>query len=1291
MKPRQWLKWLWPGGPPLVRTDSTRSPSGTREEWDGVESVPTDAPVAQIFNLLYRRFATCGASFAQTARRVISTFGRLQIGDTAECNSALRSSRLAAFSCVSWFLLLVGNAHAATVADPAISPASGTVVPVSMSLSCATPDAVIRYTLDGSVPGVTSPVFYTNLVCTNLTMVRARAFKEGMDPSGTVFAYYVEPQTRTDMGYYRTVTNDAGRLQPLVSVTIAGASNVTCFTIEERLPAIVAPVEIDNDGQWLPALGVVRWGPYTNVPTVTVSYRIDGMAGSYTIGGIGWADGRWKFEPGDSTATILSGADVTSVPSAPTPVAAPVIAPLALQAEDASYGGGVAIATTNAGFNGTGFASFTNTGSFLQFNGVNGGVGGAATLSIRFALGASSRTGRIIVNGITNTITFSTTGTWTNWSLLTNRITLNGGVANTIRFESSGSGLANLDEITVNPDNGAAPVSVVMSCATPGAVIYYTLDGTLPTTASLLYAGPLSLPDAAVVRARAFKDGFAPSVATVANFAGPPAIGPAALSRSVLTNVLWAPVMNLGFTPGTGAVCQALEETVPGELTISSVSGDGVWSNGVIRWGPFFDTNGQAFSYQATGPSGSYTVQARWSRDGAGVDLGGTNLSIGSAGGGVVVPVKPSSLPAPVLTPTFSASLPVTVTITNAVAGVEIHYTTDGTTPGTNSPLYATGLNITSTTTLRARAFLPGCQASDAVVGYYGSATNDAGTWLEVVRTITENSTATPLITLTATPHGSVSACTVMEALPLGLAAFSTTRNPVWNETNRTLKWGPFTNEIAVMTYRVSGVAGSFVCDGQASMDGYPVAVTGQSNLVVGSAGGGYVVPVKPPKLPTPLLTPPNSTSLPVLVAASCAASGAELHYTLDGTTPTTNAALYSGTLQFTTTTTLRLRAFLSGWEASDSVVGYYQPPASATGLTVTRSITNSPGYAPLVKLTATPIGNVSAYTVTESVPYGITPFAATSAAVWNAANRTLKWGPFTNEVRVLSYQLSGVSASYVLSGDGSVDGFPVLVGGASNVVVNVGLMPDPAPPAVTLQPLSQPVATGSDLVLYVEAVGAPAPSYQWRKDGVGIDGATSQLFVRTNFQSADVGGYEVVVSNTVGVVTSQVAVVSMAAAQTRLVFGQVELDYYAGPTGSGRGTRTVTFKASKDDGTVLATWSLPLDFAPDGSHRYVADYTLGNVPIGATHLSAKTAWSLRKRLLIVLVGELAEVNFTASVALPSGDLNDSNIVDLGDYYTLAGSWGTSSPAADLDGNGWVDLDDYFLLASHWNEIGEPE
>jgi hypothetical protein len=53
----------------------------------------SDTPVAQIFNLLYRRFSTCEAR-DNRARKAVPEFCRLQFGDTAECNSALLCLRL---------------------------------------------------------------------------------------------------------------------------------------------------------------------------------------------------------------------------------------------------------------------------------------------------------------------------------------------------------------------------------------------------------------------------------------------------------------------------------------------------------------------------------------------------------------------------------------------------------------------------------------------------------------------------------------------------------------------------------------------------------------------------------------------------------------------------------------------------------------------------------------------------------------------------------------------------------------------------------------------------------------------------------------------------------------------------------------------------------------------------------------------------------------------------------------------------------------------------------------------
>jgi hypothetical protein len=87
----------------------------------------------------------------------------------------------------------------------------------------------------------------------------------------------------------------------------------------------------------------------------------------------------------------------------------------------------------------------------VEYQNVNGGSGGSATLRFRFALGASSaRTGSLIVNGSSQNITFQPTGAWNSWSVQNVVVNLNGGTNNTIRLQSTGQDLANQDQLTVN-------------------------------------------------------------------------------------------------------------------------------------------------------------------------------------------------------------------------------------------------------------------------------------------------------------------------------------------------------------------------------------------------------------------------------------------------------------------------------------------------------------------------------------------------------------------------------------------------------------------------------------------------------------------------------------------------------------------------------------------------------------------------------------------------------------------------------------------------------------------------
>ncbi|MGC8887971.1 MAG: immunoglobulin domain-containing protein, partial [Verrucomicrobiia bacterium] len=82
--------------------------------------------------------------------------------------------------------------------------------------------------------------------------------------------------------------------------------------------------------------------------------------------------------------------------------------------------------------------------------------------------------------------------------------------------------------------------------------------------------------------------------------------------------------------------------------------------------------------------------------------------------------------------------------------------------------------------------------------------------------------------------------------------------------------------------------------------------------------------------------------------------------------------------------------------------------------------------------------------------------------------------------------------------------------------------------PQIAVHPQSQAVATGAAVTLSVIADGEPAPAYQWRKNGIDLQGANSATLLIPSFQPEDAGAYDVVVSNPLGSVTSQVATLSL-------------------------------------------------------------------------------------------------------------------------------------------------------------------
>ena len=110
--------------------------------------------------------------------------------------------------------------------------------------------------------------------------------------------------------------------------------------------------------------------------------------------------------------------------------------------------------------------------------------------------------------------------------------------------------------------------------------------------------------------------------------------------------------------------------------------------------------------------------------------------------------------------------------------------------------------------------------------------------------------------------------------------------------------------------------------------------------------------------------------------------------------------------------------------------------------------------------------------------------------------------------------------ASYGATTDGS---YTVVVSNtAGSVTSSAATVTVVVPPVITTQPASVTINQGQTTTLRVVATGT-SPTYQWRRDGNSIAGATA-----SSYTTGTPGSYSVVVSNAAGSVTSTAATVTV-------------------------------------------------------------------------------------------------------------------------------------------------------------------
>jgi len=473
---------------------------------------------------------------------------------------------------------------------------------------------------------------------------------------------------------------------------------------------------------------------------------------------------------------------------------------------------------------------------------------------------------------------------------------------------------------------------VSLSDSTPGSSIYYTTDGSTPTTNSTHYtSGYITVGVSTTINAIATAPGYATSAVGSASYTInlPPAATPGfSPAGGTYTSTQWvlphdgtSGATIYYTTDGTTPTANSTQYT-SGYITVSSTTtlkaiatAPGYSTSAVgsatytINLAPaatpsFSPSTGTYTSTQYVLPSdGTSGASIYYTTDGSTPTTSSTHYTSGYITVGATTTIKAIATAsgystsavgsatytinlAPAATPSFSPAAGTYTSIqyvlpSDSTSGATIYYTTDGTTPTTNSTQYTSGfITVGATETLKAIATAPGYSTSAV-----GSATY----------TINLAPAATPSFSPAAGTYTSI-----QYVLP----SDGTSGATIYYTTDGTT---PTTNS----TQYTSG----FITVGASETIKAIATAPGYSTSAVGSAP--YTINLAPAA--TPVFNPPAGTYTSIeYVTISDQTSGASIYYTTDGTTPTTNSTQYtSGFITVGATETLRAIATAPGYSTS--------------------------------------------------------------------------------------------------------------------------------------------------------------------------------------------------------------------------------------------------------------------------------------------------------------------------------------------------------------------------------------
>ena len=282
--------------------------------------------------------------------------------------------------------------------------------------------------------------------------------------------------------------------------------------------------------------------------------------------------------------------------------------------------------------------------------------------------------------------------------------------------------------------------------------------------------------------------------------------------------------------------------------------------------------------------------------------------------------------------------------------------------------------------------------------------------------------------------------------------------------------------------------------------------------------------------------------------------------------------------------------------------------------------------------LTVTAASGVPGAPVIGTQPANQSVVAGKTATFTVTATGSDGGGPLTYQWQKNGTDISGATSSTYTTpataiGD-SGTAFTVVVGNnaakvtSSKATLTVTLAA--VAPAITTQPAAQTVTEGQTATFSVTATGTAPLTYQWKKDGTAISGATSSTYTTPATSNADNAAvFTVVVSNSAGTtVTSSNATLTVTAAVPPAITVQpAALTITAGQTATfsvtATGTGTLSYQWKKNGtnitggtGATTSTYTTPdMGYAGNGAeYSVVVSNGTGSITSSTATLTVTTS-----------------------------------------------------------------------------------